>query len=127
MKKIVFHIQCLERGGAERVVTNLAGQFVNHGYEVYIATESQGENEYETDQRQRIANLPRNTLDQSQQSRQNQLDPNQAEDAPEEHVFAGCTPVNRKPLPRVIPCANTERGLHEPAGEIFERATDHRA
>lgn len=49
MKKIVFHIQCLERGGAERVVTNLAGQFVNHGYEVYIATESQGENEYETD------------------------------------------------------------------------------
>ena len=46
MKKIVFHIQCLERGGAERVVTNLAGQFVNHGYEVYIATESQGENEY---------------------------------------------------------------------------------
>ena len=47
MKKIVFHIQCLERGGAERVVTNLAGQFVNHGYEVYIATESQGENEYE--------------------------------------------------------------------------------
>ena len=69
------------------------------------------ENEYETDQRQRIANLPRNTLDQSQQSRQNQLDPNQAKDAPEEHVFAGCTPVNRKPLPRVIPCANTERGL----------------
>ena len=49
MKKIVFHIQCLERGGAERVVTNLAGQFVNHGYEVYIATETQGENEYETD------------------------------------------------------------------------------
>lgn len=49
MKKIVFHIQCLERGGAERVVTNLAGQFANHGYEVYIATESQGENEYETD------------------------------------------------------------------------------
>ena len=85
------------------------------------------ENEYETDQRQRIANLPRNALDQSQQSRQNQLDPNQAEDTPEEHVFAGRTPVNRKPLPRVIPCANAERGLHEPAGEIFERATDHRA
>ena len=49
MKKIVFHIHCLERGGAERVVSNLAGQFVNHGYEVYIATEEQGENEYEID------------------------------------------------------------------------------
>ncbi len=51
MKKIVFHIQCLERGGAERVVTNLAGQFVAHGYEVYIATEHQGEDEYELDRR----------------------------------------------------------------------------
>lgn len=57
MKKIVFHIQCLERGGAERVVTNLAGQFVNHGYEVYIATESQGENEYETEPKGFIVSL----------------------------------------------------------------------
>lgn len=51
MKKIVFHIQCLERGGAERVVSNLAGQFVENGYEVYIATEAQGEDEYEIDER----------------------------------------------------------------------------
>lgn len=51
MKKIVFHIQCLERGGAERVVSNLAGQFVNHGYDVYIATEAQGENEYVIDEK----------------------------------------------------------------------------
>ena len=48
MKKIVFHLNCLERGGAERVVTNLSGQFAEHGYEVYIATEWQGEDEYET-------------------------------------------------------------------------------
>lgn len=53
MKKIVFHLNCLERGGAERVVTNLSGQFAEHGYEVYIATEWQGEDEYETDSRVR--------------------------------------------------------------------------
>jgi glycosyltransferase involved in cell wall biosynthesis len=51
MKRIVFHINCLERGGAERVVANLAGQFVSHGYEVYIATEWKGEDEYEIDKR----------------------------------------------------------------------------
>ncbi|MBO5144098.1 MAG: glycosyltransferase [Lachnospiraceae bacterium] len=51
MKKIVFHLNCLERGGAERVVTTLSGQFAAHGYEVYIATEWQGEDEYETDPR----------------------------------------------------------------------------
>lgn len=51
MKKIVFHLNCLERGGAERVVSNLAGQFVENGYEVYIATEWQGEDEYVIDER----------------------------------------------------------------------------
>lgn len=51
MKKIVFHLNCLERGGAERVVTNLSGQFAEHGYEVYIATEWQGEDEYVIDSR----------------------------------------------------------------------------
>lgn len=51
MKRIVFHLNCLERGGAERVVTNLSGQFAEHGYEVYIATEWQGEDEYEIDSR----------------------------------------------------------------------------
>lgn len=53
MKKIVFHLNCLERGGAERVVANLSGQFALHGYEVYIATEWQGEDEYEIDTRVR--------------------------------------------------------------------------
>jgi glycosyltransferase involved in cell wall biosynthesis len=51
MKRIVFHLNNLEKGGAERVVTNLAGQFVSHGYEVYIATEELGEDEYEIDSR----------------------------------------------------------------------------
>ena len=59
--------------------------------------------------------------------RQNQLHPHQTEYSPEKHVFAGCTPINRQPLTRVIPRANTERNLHEPAGEIFERAANHRA
>ena len=51
MKKIVFHLNCLERGGAERVVANLSGQFVQNGYKVWIATEWQGEDEYEIDSR----------------------------------------------------------------------------
>lgn len=39
MRKIIFHINSLEQGGAERVITNLAHQFAAEGYEVYIATE----------------------------------------------------------------------------------------
>lgn len=46
MSKIVFHLNCLELGGAERVVTNLSAQFAQDGYEVIIATEWQGEQEY---------------------------------------------------------------------------------
>lgn len=51
MKRIVFHLNCLERGGAEHVVATLSGQFAAHGYEVYIATEWQGEDEYQIDAR----------------------------------------------------------------------------
>ncbi|MBD5521015.1 MAG: glycosyltransferase family 4 protein [Lachnospiraceae bacterium] len=51
MQKIAFHLNCLEQGGAERVVTNLANQFVEKGYEVIIATEWYGENEFQTDTR----------------------------------------------------------------------------
>lgn len=53
MHKIIFHLNCLEQGGAERVVTNLANQFAVNGYEVIIATEWYGENEFETDERVR--------------------------------------------------------------------------
>ncbi len=49
MKKIAFHLNCLEQGGAERVVTNLAHQFAKEGYEVLIATEWIGENEFQID------------------------------------------------------------------------------
>lgn len=47
MKKILFHHNCLEQGGAERVISNLANQFCKEGYEVIVATEWQGEKEFE--------------------------------------------------------------------------------
>ena len=53
MKKIMFHLNCLERGGAERVVSNLANQFAKDGYEVIVATEWQGEVEYSLDEKVR--------------------------------------------------------------------------
>lgn len=46
MAKIVFHLNCLEIGGAERVVTNLSEQFARDGFEVSVATQWQGEEEY---------------------------------------------------------------------------------
>lgn len=49
MNRIAFHLNCLARGGAERVVSNLANQFSAQGYEVYIATEWQEDNEYPVD------------------------------------------------------------------------------
>ena len=49
MRRIAFHLNCLEQGGAERVVTNLAHQFYQQGYEVLIATEWFGENEFQID------------------------------------------------------------------------------
>lgn len=45
-RKIVFHLNCLEHGGAERVVSNLANQFGKEGYEVIVATEWKGEDEF---------------------------------------------------------------------------------
>ena len=47
MNKILFHLNCLEHGGAERVVSNLANQFAREGYEVVVATEWQGKEEYQ--------------------------------------------------------------------------------
>lgn len=53
MPKILFHLNCLEQGGAERVVSNLANQFAKENYEVIVATEWQGENEFALDDRVR--------------------------------------------------------------------------
>lgn len=46
MRKILFHINSMEQGGAERVVSNLANQFSKDGYKVVVATEWQAENEF---------------------------------------------------------------------------------
>ena len=51
MKKIAFHLNCLGQGGAERVVSNLANTFAEEGYEVFVATEWQEDNEYPLDGR----------------------------------------------------------------------------
>lgn len=47
VRKIAFHLNCLEQGGAERVVSNLSNRFAAGGYEVIIATEWQGEDEFQ--------------------------------------------------------------------------------
>lgn len=45
-KKIAFHIGSLNKGGAERVVANLAEYFYSKGYEVYIITKFIASTEY---------------------------------------------------------------------------------
>lgn len=49
MHKIAFHLNNLEHGGAERVVSTLAGQFAKEGYEVIVATEEKKEDEFVLD------------------------------------------------------------------------------
>ncbi len=53
MHKILFHLNYLGQGGAERVVSNLANQFSREGYEVVIATEWYGENEFKLEDKVR--------------------------------------------------------------------------
>ena len=57
MKKIAFHLNCLERGGAERVVTNLANRFAEEGYDVYVTVEWIGEDEFKLDPRVHHVNV----------------------------------------------------------------------
>ncbi len=46
-RKIFFHIHNLSRGGAERVVVNLAARFAGEGFDVRIATEEKAKVEYD--------------------------------------------------------------------------------
>lgn len=57
MAKIAFHLNCLTHGGAERVVTNLAGRFADAGYDVVVATEWIDDNEYELNSKVRRVNI----------------------------------------------------------------------
>ncbi len=51
MRKILFHLNCFEQGGAERVVSNLANWLAQRDYQVIAATEWQGEKEFQLDER----------------------------------------------------------------------------
>ncbi len=53
MRKVIFHLNCFEQGGAERVVSNLVNQLVDKDYEIIAATQWQGENEFRLDDRVR--------------------------------------------------------------------------
>ena len=46
-RKIVFYISSLGKGGAERVVVNLAADFRDAGYEVVIVTTFRQKSEYD--------------------------------------------------------------------------------
>lgn len=56
-RRILFHINCLEHGGAERVVSNLANRFAAEGYDVIVAVEWIGEVEYPLDPSIRHINI----------------------------------------------------------------------
>lgn len=45
-KKIAFYINVLTKGGAERVMSQLANQFAEHGYNVFLISSFQSEGEY---------------------------------------------------------------------------------
>lgn len=49
IRKIMFHLNSMGKGGAERVVSLLANEFANRGVEVVVATEWYSEEEYELD------------------------------------------------------------------------------
>lgn len=54
--KIMFHLNCLAQGGAERVVTNLSGQFAEEGHDVIVATEWVDKNEFKLSSKVRRVN-----------------------------------------------------------------------
>jgi len=51
LKKIMFHLNSLGKGGAERVVSLLANEFAKNNVEVVIATEWYSDEEYELNKR----------------------------------------------------------------------------
>lgn len=57
MKKVMFHINSMGKGGAERVVAVLSKYFVSDEYEVVISTEWEAEEEYLLDDRVKRINV----------------------------------------------------------------------
>lgn len=56
-KKLLFHINSMGKGGAERVVSVLSEKFARDGYEVMIATLWRAEEEYQIPERVKRINL----------------------------------------------------------------------
>lgn len=69
MRKILFYINTLERGGAERVLCNLANQFIKKGYITFFVTSYWTKDEYQLDE-----NVERYNLD--EHNRENFLSKN---------------------------------------------------
>ena len=59
MKKILFYINALNGGGAERVMANLSSQFADNGYDVLFVTSYPTDGEYELNIKIKRLNLER--------------------------------------------------------------------
>ena len=62
MKKILFYINTLERGGAERVLCNLANQFLEDNYAIAFVTSYRTQNEYNLNKQIKRYNLEESDL-----------------------------------------------------------------
>lgn len=65
LKKIMFYINAIHLGGAERVVVNLANKFVENNYEVVLVTSIYDSWEYPVDKRVKRLSLEKEDLKQS--------------------------------------------------------------
>ena len=72
----------------------------------------------------RVAPVPGYEVHDLEHPRQKELDPHDAEHAPHGHEHAVRAPVDRQERARVVPGDDAEGELHEPAGEVLERASD---
>lgn len=57
MKRIMFYINVIDGGGAERVMTNLSSQFADNGYQVTFVTSYPAEIEYQLNKKIKRFNL----------------------------------------------------------------------
>lgn len=69
MKKILFYINTIKRGGAERVMTNLSSQFAENGYETVFVTSFPEKEEYELNKKIKRYNLEEQELKESRLKR----------------------------------------------------------
>jgi len=65
MKKIMFYINRISYGGAERVLVNLSSQFVAHGYEAVMVTSFRSSEEYVLDSKVKRVSLENEQIIQS--------------------------------------------------------------